>query len=175
MFPGGAYYGKTLGVDAIPFEPVIANGDKGYAEMERDATSTAPLPADYFKRGEGEHEQVLEIIRSIRANDARVYSANLPNQGQVPDLPMDSVLESPALALASGLRPVTMKPLGPGLAGTLATRMQWVEVTVDAALSGSRDMFIQALLLDGAVQSVEIAAKLADALLEAQREFVKFR
>jgi alpha-galactosidase len=172
MFPGGRYYGKTLGVDAIGFEPVIEHGDKGYEEMRRDATSKEPLPADYFKRGEGEHEQVLAIIEIIRTNDGRVYSANLPNQGQVPDLPAEAVLESPARAYASGLRPITMKPLGPGLAGTLATRLQWVETTVDAALSGSRELFVQALLIDGAVQSVDMAAKLADALLEAQRDYL---
>jgi len=59
-----------------------------------------------------------------------------------------------------------------GLAGTLATRFQWVETVVDAALEGSRDKFVQALLLDGAVDSVGMAYDLADELLGAQAPYL---
>jgi alpha-galactosidase/6-phospho-beta-glucosidase family protein len=54
------------------------------------------------------------------------------------------------------------------LAGTLATRYQWVETIVEAALEGSRDKFIQALVLDGYVDSFDMATKLADDLLTEQ-------
>jgi alpha-galactosidase len=172
LFPAGSYQGKTLGVDIIPFEPVIENGDKGYAQMQRDALSAAPLPADYFARGEGEHEQVLQIIRSIREDDGKVYSANLPNQGQVPNLPLEAVLEAPARASAAGLRAITQKQLTSGIAGTLATRLQWVETVVEAALDGSRDKFVQALVLDGAVTSLETAAKMADELLATHAQYL---
>ena len=50
-----------------------------------------------------------------------VYSANMPNAGQVPNLPREAVLESPAVATAAGLRPLTQPPLTAGIAGTLAT------------------------------------------------------
>jgi len=134
--------------------------------------SGEPLGPDYYKRGEGEHEQVLEIIGSIRANDGRVYSANLPNQGQVPNLPLGAVLEAPARADAAGLKPVCQKPLPSGVAGTMAARLAWVEVTAEAALDGDRDKFIQALVLDGAVDSFDVAARLADDLLRAQAEYL---
>lgn len=172
LFRGGQYQGRTLGVDVIGFEPVIENGDKGYAEMRRDALSTDALPANYFERGEGEHEQVLAIIASIRAGDGTRYSANLPNEGQVPNLPRDAVLEAPATASSGGLVPVDQEPLPAGIAGTLATRLQWVEVTVEAALTGNREAFVQALVLDGAVESIDTAARLADELLEAQAAYL---
>ncbi len=56
--------------------------------------------------------------------------------------------------------------------GTLATRFRWVEVVVEAALEGSRKKFIQALILDGAVDSVENARKMADELIDAQRVYL---
>jgi alpha-galactosidase/6-phospho-beta-glucosidase family protein len=43
---------------------------------------------------------------------------------------------------------------------------------VDAALEGSRDKFIQALLLDGSVESIDQATKLADDLLSAQAQYL---
>jgi alpha-galactosidase len=172
FFRQGGYYGRTLGVDAFSFEGTIAYGDQEFAEMQADAAGDKPLPAGYFDRVSGEHEQVIEIIESIRQDRQRLFSANLPNTGQVPNLPAEAVLESPALAGRDGLRAVALPPLSPGLAGTLATRCQWVETIVEAALEGSREKFIQALILDGAVASVEQAVSLADDLLVAQSPYL---
>lgn len=140
--------------------------------MKEHAFSPDPLPADYFDKIAGEYEQVTEIIESIRADAGRTFSANLPNLGQIPNLPADAVVECPAVADASGLHAIDQKPMAPGLAGTLATRFQWVEITVEAALEGNRDKVVQALLIDGSVKSVEKAHLLADDLLAAQQEYL---
>lgn len=167
-----SYYGRTLGVDAFPFEATIELGEAGYREMEEHAHAPGPLPADYFEQLSGEHEQVLEIIESIRLDLGRLYSVNLPNRGQVPNLPPEVVVECPAIADSGGLRPLTLPPLSPALAGTLATRYQCVETIVDAALEGSRAKFIQALLLDGAAPSIQIAQQLAHDLLQIQSHYL---
>ena len=177
----GSYYGRTLGVsdgltttgiDTYSFEGTIAGGDAEFAHMSEMARAPGPLPEDYFARMSGEHEQVLDIIASIRADSGNVYSANLPNRGQVPNLPAEAIVESPAIATGSGLRALILPPLAPGLAGTLATRFQWVETVVEAALTGSRDQFAQALLIDGAVDSIDVARRLADELLAAQAAYL---
>jgi alpha-galactosidase len=172
LFPGGKYQGKRLGVDTISLENVIRWGDRIYAEMRRDAASRRPLAADYFDRMSGEHEQVLDIIESIRKDSGQVYSANLPNASQVPNLPAESIVESPAVATAAGLKPISQPPLPSGIAGTLATRFMWVETVVEAALEGSRDKFVQALVLDGAVGSLKTAKALADDLLAAHAKYL---
>ena len=171
MFAGkGSYYGHTLGVDAYSFEATIANGDAIFGQMRSDALSGEPLSEDYFERIGGEHEQVTEIIESIRNDSGGVYSANLPNTGQVRGFPEGAVIECPARADAGGFTPLEVGEIAPGIAGTLATRFAWVETVVDAALTGSRDGFVQALVLDGAVESLETARALADDMLAAQAE-----
>ena len=172
FFANGSYYGRTLGVDAYSFEGTISWGDKIFEEMREIALSDKPLDEAFFERIGGEHEQVMAIIESIRTNAGRVYSANLPNTGQVPNLPPEAIVESPAIADNRGLTPIPQPPLSSGVAGTLASRFAWVETVVEAALEGSRDKFIQALVLDGAVSSMEIAAKLADELLAAQADYL---
>lgn len=173
LFVGkGSYYGKTLGVDAFSFEGTIEWGDRIFREMQELAEAPGPLPADFLARIGGEHEQVLDIIEAIRGDTGAVFSANLPNRGQVPNLPRDAVVESPAVATRTGLRPLPQPALTPGIAGTLATRFQWVETVVEAALEGDRRKFIEALLLDGAVTSVDMATRLADDLLAAQRAYL---
>jgi len=168
FFARGEYHGRTLGVDAFRFEDTIARGDRGYERMRADAFSPEPLDGRYLDRIGGEHEQVVEILDALRAGSGACYSANLPNAGQVPNLPADAILECPAIACRSGLRPLVLGPLPAGLAGTLATRLQWVETIVEAAMEGSRDKFVQALVLDGAAGSLETAERLADDLLAAQ-------
>jgi alpha-galactosidase len=174
FFREGAYYGKTLGVDEYSFEGTIAVGDAIFAQMTEDAASQEPLAPDYFQRAGGEHEQVIEIIHSIRNNTAHQYSANLPNKGQVPNLPMDAVVEAPSVSDSRGLHAVTVPPLPTAVAGTLATRFAWVETVVEAALERSRDKFIQALILDGAVQSPDTAVALADDLLQTQAAYLRW-
>jgi alpha-galactosidase len=172
FFRDGTYYGRRLGVNAFSFERTVANGDAEYAQMQRDAAAETPLPADYLERIGGEHEQVIDIVASIRGDAGRLFSANLPNTGQAPNLPPGAIVEGPAVADAQGLRPIAQPPLPAALAGALASRYAWVETIVEAALEGSRQKFVQALVLDGYVTSLAQAETLADELLAAQAAYL---
>ena len=87
---------------------------------------------------------------------------------------MWAVVETPAVATGSGVRALRQKPLPLPLAAAavLAGRFGWVEATVEAALEKSRDKFIQALILDGAVTSPDVAVAMADDLLAAQQAYL---
>ena len=167
-----AYYGRTPGIDAYSFESVIAYGENVYQEMKNDAFSSKPLDASYFDRISGEHEQVLDIIDSIRMDAGRIYSANLPNIGQVSNLSHNAIIESPAIADGGGIRAIVQEPLSSGIACTLSSRLEWVEMIVDAALSRCRDKFVQALVMDGAVDSIQTAERLSDDLLTAHAQYL---
>jgi alpha-galactosidase len=172
FFRTGHYYGQRLGIDAFSFETTIAEGDAVFATMEKDALGSQPLPSNYFEREEGDHELVIDIIEAIRHHRELVISANLPNKGKVPNLPFEAIIESPAVTKAGSLHLLPQEPLPSVLAGTLATRYQWVETIVEAAIEGSRNKFIQALVLDGYVESFDTATKLADELLSAQAAYL---
>jgi len=174
LFPEGHPEGKLPPTARWSFENIIREGDRIYSEMREKAFSKEPLDPDYFEKnkGEGEQEQATEIIESCRQDLGRVYSANVPNTGQVPNFPPEAILECPVAATASGMKAIAQTPLPPGIVGTLATRFAWVETVVEAALEGSRQKFVQALVLDGSVNDLDIAEKLADELLAAQAEYL---
>jgi alpha-galactosidase/6-phospho-beta-glucosidase family protein len=104
------------------------------------------------------------------------FFANLPNQGQAPNLPFGAVIEAPAVVSGGGIRPIAQRPLPVAAAGVLAARFAWVETIVEAALettpAAQRAKFIEALILDGAVDSPDTAAALADDLLAAQAAYL---
>jgi len=171
-FPGGRHYGKTLGVDAFSFEGTIAWGDEIYADMRAQALGEKPLDEQVFERAVGEHEQLLEILRSIERDERRIFSANLPNHGAVPNLPYEAILELPAAATATGLRPLQIRDFPDSLAAIITRKLSAALLTMEAALAGDRGLFVEALLADGAVTDPEVARKMGKELLEAHRQYL---
>lgn len=171
-FPAGKYYGKTLGVDVFSVEATIANGDRIFAQMQAQARGEAPLDERVFQRSAGEHEQLVAILDAMERDTRGVYSANLPNHGAVPNLPWDAILELPAVATAGGLRAMHIADFPDTLAEPLRRKLAGQELTVEAALTGSRKLFVEALLMDGAVTERATAESLADELLAAHRQYL---
>src|SRR5690606_24936500 len=131
-FPGGSYYGKTLGKDAFSFEKVIEHGDQEYEKMHELATG-GNINESLFHRSEGEHEQLVDILHSLYSDDRKIYSINIPNQGAVPGLPNGVVLEMPAIATAKGFVPLFLNDLPEIPNSLLQKRIAVVNLTVEAA------------------------------------------
>jgi alpha-galactosidase len=169
-FPRGQYYGSTLGVDAYSFEGTIAAGDRIYDDTITMAKQTGPIDKAKLLGTTGEHEQALEILDSVFYDKRRWYSANVPNDGIVSNLPPDAVLEVPAVATQEGMVAPPIGEIPVPIAAVLLRRIAAVEATVDAALTGNRRTMAEALILDGGVSDYATAVKLTDALLKAQAE-----
>ena len=168
-FPDGNYYGLKLGIEAFSVEEIIAWGEARYQNMRSQALGQKPLDTTIFNRTSGEHEQLIAILRSMTFDQRKIFSANLPNNGAVPNLPDDAILEMPVVATASGLRPVQMADFPGTLAAIVNRKLASARLTVEAALNGDRRLFVEALLVDGAVRDRKLASDLAETLLEAHR------
>ena len=168
-FPGGAYHGHLLGREAFPIDQRIALGDTWFDEMIAIANSPDPLPKSYYENVPGESEQLLEIMHSLLYDRREVFSVNLPNTGQAPYLPKDAVLECNASAVAGGFAALQADALPPALIAKLTSKIEAIEITVDAAVKGSRALMVEALLADGTVGQPEVAAQLADELIAEHR------
>ncbi|MBI2942033.1 MAG: hypothetical protein HYY04_16505 [Chloroflexi bacterium] len=171
-FPQGRYYGKTLGVDCFSFEQVIARGDQIYERMRAQADGELPLDEAIFRRGLGEHSQLLDILRSMDEDRRDFYAANLPNRGAVPNLPSEAILELTVCATGAGLLPLRVASFPDTLAALQVRKIAAQALTVEAALTGSRRLFVEVLLADGCVADPATAEKLADELLQAQRQYL---
>ena len=158
-----------MGVDAFSFERAITNSDSCYAAMHAQAVRTAPLDESLFARAEGEHEQLIDILASLWEDRQRIFSVNLPNQGVVPELPAEAILELPAAATGRGFLPLHAPALPPALIAPIARRVAAHALTVEAALTGDRRLWCEALLADGAVTDPLIAEQLVAEMLAAHR------
>ena len=169
-WPRGAYYGKTLGVDAFSVPEILEWGENRYQSMRAQAEGRVPLDETVFGRSTGEQEQLIAIIRSVLGDSREMFSVNLRNAGAVPGLPADAAVEIPGVATARGLRPVQVPDLSPALVAILAQRLVPVTLAIEAALNGDRRLVVEAIIADGAVTRPDDARALAEALLKAQAQ-----
>src|SRR5205823_5734703 len=94
---------------------------------------------------------------------------NTPNAGQCPDLPADVVVESICTVDASGIRGRDRAVAPPALAALLRQVVAAQELTVDAAVAGSRDTLLAALFTDPLAGALDHArlVELSSAIVDA--------
>ena len=93
-------------------------------------------------------ELVAELIEGVVTGTERNLPMNLPNRGQVENLPEDVVVECIGVTGASGVRPRDTAHVGSVLGEYLRQITTSQELTVDAALSGDRTRVVEAMLTD---------------------------
>jgi len=169
-FANGDYYGKKLGIDAFSLPEILEWGEARYQGMRRQALGEEPLDQSIFDRSGGEQEQLIAIIRSITFDSREMFSCNVVNHGLVPGLPDWSAVEIPGVATARGIRPISVPDLGRPLTAILARRLSSVDLAVDAALNGDRDLVVEAMIADGSIFDADRAAALTDDLIAAQAQ-----
>ena len=137
-------------MDAFSLPEILAWGEERYqrmrreAEGEQDSTPRSSTVRRATRRS-------IDILRSMMFDLRRISSVNVPNTGYVPNLPTGAVLKIPGVVTGLGLRPVSVPDFPAPLAGIVARRLASVDVTIEAALRGDRDLAVEAMLLDGAV------------------------
>ena len=99
-----------------------------------------------------------------------MHAVNLRNDGHLPFLPDEAVIEVSARVDRDGAVPVAAAPVGPELSGLIAGVAAYEELAVRAAVHGGRDRVYAALLAHPLVGQHEHAASLTDGLLAANAE-----
>lgn len=171
-FPQGRFFGRQFGIDAFPIEEVIARGEKTYRDMLSLGEAEGEVEPGLFRRSEGEHEQLVEMIRSIIFDERKTFSVNIPNEGAVNGLPDDAVLEIPGIATGLGFRPMVVQGFGGVMRAIIMKRLAPVEITVEAALKGDRKLWAEALMLDGAVTDYNTATALVEDFIAEHRKYL---
>ena len=94
------------------------------------------------------HEFAAEMMNAIATGTPYVAYGNLPNRGQVPQLPMGAAVETPCLVDANGVQPTTATGIPPQLVALMRTQINVQELTVRALLDENVDHIYHAACLD---------------------------
>lgn len=123
-----------------------------------------------------EYWRVIPIIEGILSDSGQMELAvNVANEGLIQGLPSNMVVEVPAKIDKNGVHGVPVSDLMPkGMLGLLANRVGCLDLSVEAALTGDRELVLQALLVDTTNNSLLATEKMLDTVIELEKPYLDF-
>lgn len=117
-------------------------------------------------------DQAIGAIHAI-ANDTRTpETANVVNNGAVPNLPDDAIVEVGSILGSHGAMPVAAGPLPFGVQGMVQCAYEFAKLTVDAAIKGDRKLVLQAAMAHPAHRDLDIIERVIAELFEAHKQWL---
>ncbi|MHA1533621.1 MAG: family 4 glycosyl hydrolase [Promethearchaeota archaeon] len=118
-------------------------------------------------------ERAVPIIEAMITNQPSYESAvNIPNNGIIDNLPQDLIIECPIIVSKAGIRGVKWGNLPKNIAALLRIEASIQDLCVEAVLTKSKEVAINALAIDPNVGSFEIADRIFSEMKELQSEFL---
>ncbi|HYU50801.1 MAG TPA: alpha-glucosidase/alpha-galactosidase [Candidatus Limnocylindria bacterium] len=129
-----------------------------------------PLLAEPSREASLNHS-AAEIMADVIAGRTRGRpSFILANDGLIDDMPLEAVVEAPGLVQDGVPRGVPIGSLPDPVAALVRHELSIQEVAVEAAVEGSRDLALRALLLDPVVNAARAAEQFLDDVLRSHRD-----
>ncbi|MHA6763847.1 6-phospho-beta-glucosidase [Streptacidiphilus sp. PAMC 29251] len=151
------------------------------AGMERDLLRLYADPALDHKpelleqRGGAYYsEAAVQLVHALTADTGEVRVANVRNNGTLPFLSDDAVIEVPARIGAHGATPLPVAPVEPLFAGLIAHVTAYEELALQAALHGGVERVAKALLAHPLIGQIEPAEQLAHKLVAANQQHLRW-
>ncbi|USQ88375.1 6-phospho-beta-glucosidase [Streptomyces phaeoluteigriseus] len=129
-------------------------------------------PALLARRGGAYYsEAAVDLAAALLTGSGSPYQVvNTYNDGTLPFLPDDAVIEVQAAVGPKGATPLPVTPVDPLYAGLTANVTAYEDLALDAALRGGRDRVFRALLAHPLIGQHAYAETLTDELLAHNRE-----
>lgn len=122
----------------------------------------------------GLHERAAPIMEGVAEDSGYEEPAvNIPNKGLIEDLPEWITVEAPAVISKDGVQGIPVG-LPAGVRGLLANQIGVHNMTAEAALHGSRELAVQALLVDPVVTVSKGIPEMVDHMIAEQSPWLDY-
>jgi 6-phospho-beta-glucosidase len=144
--------------------------ERGLLEMYADPALDVKPKLLEQRGGAFYSEAAAMLVESLHTDRGDVQVVNVRNDGAIPNMADDAVVEVACRIDASGAIPLPVEPLAPEMLGLVEQVKAYERLTVAAAVSGDRGLALKALMANPLTSEYPVARPLLDALLEANRE-----
>jgi len=177
--PGDNHIGEFLpyawefcGLNGPGFEGRKSGRQSAWEKIVRQANGDEPLDP-YLSGRTWADTLAFPIINGIVNNcKTRMPALNLRNDGYIRNLPPEAIVEVPAMIDGNGIKGIQVGELPSGIAALCKREIDMHKLSVEAAVTGDRQIAMQAFLVDPVVWSVQAAEKALDELLEVEAEYL---
>lgn len=114
----------------------------GWAEQARALQTAAGIEVAKS------HEFAAEMMNAVVTNAPVTVYANLPNRGQIPQLPLGAAVETPTLVDRNGCQPTVVSDIPPQLVGIMRSQITVQELVVRALLDEDPSHIYHAAYMD---------------------------
>ncbi len=162
--------GAAMGVELTTIEERRKVFTPGWKKDVRNITKGT-------KRIEPEvsEEAASKVIAALLGGGDWKDVVNIPNEGQVPELPLGAIVETMGLVQRDRISGLPVGDVPIGVLTQLERHIANQELTVEAALTGDRSLALQAMLGDplcGSIRRFGDMAEMLDAMLKANRKWL---
>jgi 6-phospho-beta-glucosidase len=134
---------------------------------EADADDPRPLAGRYS----AEHgDYAVGLIAAVLSGEPARFILNLPNRGAISDLPDDAVVEVPCMLHGREITRQEMGPLPAAVSGLARQMVAHAELAAEAAVTGDRELALQAMMAHPLVHSLSTGQAVLDELLDAHAD-----
>jgi alpha-galactosidase len=162
--------GRRWGIERTPIEERYAWRGEARREIEHLMGDDAALDQRLAKRS---GEAADAIISALATGGRYEGIMNLPNRGQVPNLPPEVVVETLGVVEGGSAAGLPAGAASPAIEAILLRHIANQELTVEAALTGSRTLALQALLGDALCPpDLHAAEQMLGEMFEANRRYL---
>ena len=112
------------------------------------------------------------LISAIINDKNEVHIVNVANHGSIKGLSDAAIVEVPALLNSLGARPLSVGEMPASVRGLVQAVKAYEELTVEAAVSGSVEAALLALVAHPLVPTIDVAKRLLERILEANRAYL---
>jgi 6-phospho-beta-glucosidase len=150
----------------------VASIEAELLSMYRDPTLDVKPEILSQRGGAFYSEAAVDLLVALSGSSDTPLVVNTTNDGTLPFLPDDAVIEVPALISSGGASPLPVDPVEPLLRGLISHTYAYEELALDAALRGGRDRVYNALLAHPLVGQYDQAECLTGKLLAENAQFL---
>ena len=160
-----------LNKDFTRSDEVMAGREKKvFEDCKRVAEIGSAKDADVVKN-DAHGEMIVAIADSIANNLKKYYIVIVKNDGIIPNLPSDAMVEVTSLLGINGPEPFHVGEIGTFYKGLIENQYAYERLTVEAYFEQSYEKALQALTLNRTIVDAKKARKILDELIEANGSY----
>lgn len=179
--PYHQYYFQTQAVLEKDLQAFVEHGTRAEVVQKLEASlfdiyknpTLREKPVELEKRGGAFYSDVAcSLMDSIYNNREDIQTVNTVNNGTIPDLPNDAVIEANCLITKDGPKPIALGALPIAVKGIILQMKAFEELVTRAAITGNYHDAYVAMVMNPLIADEKQSKTLLDELLEAHKAYL---